>query len=156
MDKFDRIYDLHRILRDRRTPISRAELVDQLEVKSESSFYRLIRVLKEKLHAPSYGIFSGKANKTVVLCFSADRARWVADERWHPQQVGQFLTDGRYQLRLPFRDARELIMDVLRHGPDVEVVAPESLRDAVVAKLREALDRYLSNGPDSPGSGKNS
>lgn len=52
MDKFHRIYDLHRILRNRRTPISRAELVERLELKSESSVYRLILLLKEKLHAP--------------------------------------------------------------------------------------------------------
>ena len=48
--------------------------------------------------ASSYGIFGGKANKTAVLVFSRERARWVADERWHPKQVGQFLTDGRYEL----------------------------------------------------------
>src|SRR5690606_30680356 len=52
----------------------------------------------------SYGIFSGKANKTAMLRFSAERARWVADERWHPQQAGQYLTDGRYELRVPYRD----------------------------------------------------
>jgi predicted DNA-binding transcriptional regulator YafY len=97
--------------------------------------------LEEHL-ASSYGIFSGKANKTAVLRFSAERARWVADERWHPRQIGQFLTDGRYELRLPFRDARELVMDVLRHGPDVEVVAPESLRIAVIASLRRTIDQY--------------
>jgi predicted DNA-binding transcriptional regulator YafY len=78
--------------------------------------------------ATAYGIFSGKANKTAVLRFSPERARWIADERWHPDQVGQFLMDGRYELRFPYRDSRELVMDILRHGPDVEVVAPEALR----------------------------
>jgi proteasome accessory factor C len=92
--------------------------------------------------ASSYGIFSGKANKTAVLRFSAERARWVADERWHPQQAGQLLTDGRYELRIPYRDPRELIMDILRHGPHVEVVEPASLRKAVADRLREALRQY--------------
>jgi predicted DNA-binding transcriptional regulator YafY len=32
--------------------------------------------------------------------------------------------------------------DVLRHGKDVEVVAPESLRNAVGDALREALGMY--------------
>jgi predicted DNA-binding transcriptional regulator YafY len=93
-------------------------------------------------YASAYGIFAGKANKTAVLRFSAERARWVADERWHPQQVGQFLTDGRYELRIPYRDDRELVMDVLKHGADVEVVAPDTLRDAVAGSLRNALSRY--------------
>jgi predicted DNA-binding transcriptional regulator YafY len=90
----------------------------------------------------SYGIFAGKANKTAVLRFTAARARWVADERWHPQQIGQFLTDGRFELKVPYRDARELVGDILRHGGEVEVVATESLRKAVGSALREALRQY--------------
>lgn len=93
-------------------------------------------------YASAYGIFAGKANKTAVLRFSPERARWVADERWHPRQVGQFLTDGRYELRIPYRDDRELVMDVLKHGADVEVVAPDTLRDAVAGSLRNALSQY--------------
>ena len=92
--------------------------------------------------ASAYGIFSGQANKTAILRFSAERARWVADERWHPEQVGQFLTDGQYELRIPYRDDRELLMDILRHGAEVEVVAPEALRADVTATLRHAFTRY--------------
>lgn len=96
--------------------------------------------------ASAYGIFSGKANKIAVLRFSAERARWVADERWHPEQAGQFLTDGRFELRIPYRDARELIMDILRHGPEVEVVEPEVLRSAVAECLKAALSQYDGKG----------
>jgi predicted DNA-binding transcriptional regulator YafY len=96
----------------------------------------------EEHYASSYGIFAGKANKTAVLRFTPERARWVADERWHPQQIGQYLTDGAYELRLPYRDERELVMDVLRHGAEVEVVEPRSLRETVAAQLRAALARY--------------
>ena len=94
--------------------------------------------------ATSYGIFSGKANKEAVLRFSPERARWVADERWHPEQVGQFLVDGSYELRIPYRDDRELVMDILRHGPEVCVIAPDSLRDHVIAQLHATLARYNS------------
>ena len=93
-------------------------------------------------YASSYGIFAGKANKTAVLRFSAGRARWVADERWHPEQAGQYLTDGRYELRIPYREDKELIMDILRHGPAVEVISPEALRAEVGQRLREALTQY--------------
>jgi len=97
--------------------------------------------------ASAYGIFAGKADKTAILCFSAERARWVADERWHPRQVGQCLVDGRYELRIPYRDHRELVMDILRHGAHVEVVGPVSLREAVVAELTAALENYQSGDP---------
>ena len=102
---------------------------------------RLDSELDEHL-ASSYGIFAGRANKSAVLRFSAERARWVAEERWHPSQAGQYLTDGRYELRIPYRDERELVMDILRHGAEVEVVAPAGLREAVLAALRAALARY--------------
>ena len=92
--------------------------------------------------ASSYGIFAGKANRLAVLRFSSARARWVADERWHPEQVGQFLVDGRYELRFPYRDDRELLMDILKHGPEVEVISPETLRAVVKASLQAAMSRY--------------
>lgn len=81
--------------------------------------------------ASSYGIFSGSARYLAVLNFSADRARWVADEHWHPEQQSQWLDDGRYQLSIPFNDHRELLMDILKHGAEVEVIAPEFLVEAV-------------------------
>lgn len=93
-------------------------------------------------YADAYGIFAGKANKTALLWFSAERARWVADERWHPNQRGHFLIDGRYELKIPYRDDRELIMDIMRHGPQVEVIAPPALRTAVATQLKITLEQY--------------
>jgi predicted DNA-binding transcriptional regulator YafY len=75
------------------------------------------------------------------LRFSAERARWIAAETWHPKQRGQFMPDGRYLLDLPYADPRELVMDILRHVPDVEVLAPDSLREDVAEKLRRAVAR---------------
>jgi len=94
-------------------------------------------------YASAYGIFGGKADKIAVLRFTSERARWVADERWHPEQQGQFLADGRYELRVPYRDSRELAMDVLRHGAQVEVAEPEELRARIVAELQAALAGYV-------------
>ena len=93
-------------------------------------------------YASAYGIFGGKADKLAVLHFSKDRARWVADEKWHPDQQGAWLDDGRYELRIPYHDDRELVMDILRHVPEVEVVEPESLRSQVIQRLQQALDRH--------------
>jgi predicted DNA-binding transcriptional regulator YafY len=92
--------------------------------------------------AVSYGIFAGAPQQTAVLRFSAERARWVAKEQWHRDQAGLFLEDGRYELRIPYSNALELTMDVLRYGPDVEVVEPSILRDLVRDRLAAALARY--------------
>lgn len=96
-------------------------------------------------HAASYGIFAGAPLHTAVLRFDARRARWVAKERWHRDQEGRFLDDGSYELRVPYSNALELIMDVLKYGPDVEVIEPPELRDAVAERLRVASRIYNSN-----------
>jgi predicted DNA-binding transcriptional regulator YafY len=66
----------------------------------------------------------------------------VADERWHSKQKSQFLKDGTYELKVPYSDSRELIMDILKYGADVKVVEPESLRKAVAETLRAAMANY--------------
>lgn len=90
-----------------------------------------------------YGIFSGQKVQWAKLRFSAERSRWVVSERWHPKQKGRLLSDGCYVLELPYSDSRELVMDILRYGPDVEVLAPDSLREQVMQRLEEALTKYL-------------
>lgn len=92
--------------------------------------------------AESYGIFGGKPKYTAHLIFSPQRARWVAEEQWHPQQESRILEDGRYELRFPYSDPRELVMDILKHGAEVEVVEPEALKAKVREQLRGALKKY--------------
>lgn len=92
--------------------------------------------------ASAYGIFAGKPRATAILIFTAARARWVAEEIWHPEQQNRWMEDGRYELRVPYSDDRELTMDVLKYGSDVEVVAPPTLRAAVASALEAAADQY--------------
>jgi proteasome accessory factor C len=90
----------------------------------------------------SYGIFSGPAENTAVLKFSPEMSRWVADEQWHPDQEGSYDETGAWTLKLPFSSARELVMDILRYGPEVEVLSPDSLRQAVAESARKAAEIY--------------
>src|SRR5690606_19258204 len=90
----------------------------------------------------SYGIFAGKPKAKAVIHFSADAARWVADEEWHPEQKSRHLEDGRWELVVPYSDPTELIRDILKFGPEAEVVAPEGLREAVRERLSRALRKY--------------
>ena len=92
--------------------------------------------------ASAYGIFAGRPRHLAVLRFSAVSARWVADEVWHPEQRGRFEGDGSYVLEIPYADGRELVRDILRHGPDAVVISPPDLRAEVARCLREALARY--------------
>lgn len=96
----------------------------------------------DRHYASAYGIFAGPADSIAVLRFTGKRARWVADEQWHPLQQSRFLPDGSFELRFPFGDTPELVMDVLKHGADVEVIEPLPLREAVRDALSAALRRY--------------
>jgi predicted DNA-binding transcriptional regulator YafY len=50
--------------------------------------------------------------------------------------------DGGYILEIPYAHDRELLMEVLKFGPDVEVVAPVALRKRAAEALRLAAQRY--------------
>ena len=90
----------------------------------------------------AYGIFSGKAARWATLVFDAGVAPWVSKEVWHADQRARWLADGRYELQLPYADDTELLMDVLRHGEHVEIVAPSDLRAAIQTRLTRAAAHY--------------
>jgi predicted DNA-binding transcriptional regulator YafY len=92
--------------------------------------------------ASSYGIFAGAPKAWATVRFSSHAARWVADEHWHSQQEGKRLPDGGYELKLPYSNSRELLMDVLKYGPDAEVIAPVSLREEMRIMLQLAIGAY--------------
>ena len=95
-----------------------------------------------KVLGSGYGIFSGHRVRWGRLRFTRERARWVATEEWHPRQRGRFEADGSYVLEVPYSDDRELVMDILRHGPEVEVLGPPPLRRVVRERLATTLARY--------------
>jgi predicted DNA-binding transcriptional regulator YafY len=92
--------------------------------------------------ASGYGIFSGKKVEWAKLRFTPETARYVSLEEWHPKQKASLEKDGSYVVEVPFSAEKELMMDILKFGPDVEVLAPESLRQAVAARARAAVGRY--------------
>ena len=89
-----------------------------------------------------YGIYAGGTRQWATLCFSAQAAPWISREEWHPEQQGRWLDDGGYELKLPYVDETELVMDVLRQGEQVKVLQPEGLRQAVKRRLGMALQAY--------------
>jgi predicted DNA-binding transcriptional regulator YafY len=92
--------------------------------------------------AGGYGIYRGTRLTWATLVFSPEAARWVRSEVWHDRQKGRDLPDGRYELRIPYSEAPELVMDVLRHGENVEVVEPAELRKRVAERLAKAAAKY--------------
>ncbi len=118
--------------------LEQIEKVEKLEEKAidveEQSMDEFFRA--------AYGIFSGAGDHQALLRFNPRRALWVAKEQWHPEQRGRYLDDGSWELTIPYGKSDELIMDILRYGPDVEVIEPEELRVELAQRLREALKAY--------------
>ena len=96
----------------------------------------------DEILGSGYGIFSGKATQNAILRFTPERARWVAAESWHPHQRSKFEKNGHFILEIPYSDDRELIMDILKYGPDVTVLKPDSLRKKIKQSLSKALELY--------------
>ena len=89
-----------------------------------------------------YGIYAGGTRHWAVLHFDAQAAQWASREQWHAEQQGRWLDDGGYELRVPYVDETEIVMDVMRQGPEVRVVEPATLRERVRRRHAEAAALY--------------
>ena len=116
-------------------------MILKLEVGQEAAIDVDEDILDRELES-GYGIFSGVETNEAVLRFSPRLARWVSREQWHPDQKGEYDEAGFYLLRIPYSQDTELIMDILRHGADVEVLQPKQLRQKVIDRIGEMQRLY--------------
>lgn len=98
-------------------------------------------ILKEHF-SQSFGIFSGKATQRAKLRFSPERARYVSTEQWHPEQTNTYEPSGHLTIAFDFNQDPELIMDILKHGPHVQVLEPIGLKNKVIAAHEQSLQTY--------------
>lgn len=91
-----------------------------------------------------YGIYGGERRQWAALKFNSHAARYVEDEVWHPEQRSKTDKHGNYILEVPYVHNNELIMDVLRHGPQVEVLRPVSLRKELSERVTEMAALYAT------------
>ena len=100
-----------------------------------------------------YGIYAGGTRRWAVLRFDAQAAPWASREQWHPEQQGRWVgTEGQgaYELRVPYVDETEIVMDVMRQGPEVQVLEPASLRERVRQRHAAAAALYADTHEDKP------
>jgi predicted DNA-binding transcriptional regulator YafY len=89
-----------------------------------------------------YGIFAGKDVQWATLEFTKERAKWIAKEKWHPNQLSKLAANGNYELKIPYSDERELILDILRYGDQVKVISPNKLIESMKSILNKSLQNY--------------
>lgn len=115
--------------------------VEDARVLKEQAF-EADKATVDAMVGKDFGIYSGGDRKWAKLRFSALQARWVEAEVWHPEQKSTVQADGSLVLEVPYSDQRELLLDVLKFGPEAEVLEPLELREEVRSRLRRALSQY--------------
>lgn len=117
------------------------DAIEDAEVLATAAKSVSLKAVREAMDA-GYGIYAGGKPHWATLVFDAQAAQWISREQWHADQVGTWLEDGRYQLKVPYVQETEVTMDILRHGAQVQVVSPASLVRKVADTLRKSAARY--------------
>lgn len=111
---------------------------------------RSVRVLSRPGWAPkpfdaarhlkdAFGINRGEEEHRVHVRASAKIATYIGERRWHPTQTLIHRRDGRLDLFMVTRGWKEVVRWVLSWQPDMEVLAPRSLRERVREKMQEGV-----------------
>lgn len=116
------------------------DAIEEVEILDESAVEVSAQEMRDHFQG-GYGIFAGPATKRARVKFTPARAQWVSREVWHHSQTSQFLEDGGYVLEVPYSSDQELIMDLLRHCPEVEVLDPPELREKLHTTLHLAAEK---------------
>lgn len=120
--------------------IDTIESVEILNLPSEEiTEYTLDEVL-----GSGYGIFAGKQIQWATLLFSPEAARWVSKEHWHSNQEGKFCDNGSYELKVPYSKDTEILMDILKYGAGVKVLAPNDLVRRISLEIVSMKNNYPS------------
>lgn len=98
----------------------------------------------EAFLASSWGIMTGDQVSNVVLRFAATASPIVAERHWHPSQNLETLPDGGCLLRLKVSQPLEMQPWIRSWGSQVEVLAPDWLRQRIAAELQQAAEQYTS------------
>jgi len=96
----------------------------------------------KKYFLSSFGLYKGKLLREVTLRFSPIKAKWVRDQVWHKGQKAKYFADGSLELSFPVSGFSEIKMEILKHGADVEVIKPKSLRELIKAEAEKITQIY--------------
>jgi predicted DNA-binding transcriptional regulator YafY len=101
--------------------------------------------------ADAFGIEKGGKAVEVDIRFAPRQARWIRERKWHRSARIQEEMDGGLVLRLKVAETSELRRWVLQFGSEAEVLAPASLRAAMVKELAAARAAYSGHTPRGQG-----
>lgn len=92
----------------------------------------------------TFGIFQNKQSFNVVLKFTPERSRWIKGEIWHEAQTETVQDDGSLVRTIPASHEAEIMMEILKHGSQVEVLEPAWLKERVINEMTNAVKKYIA------------
>lgn len=90
----------------------------------------------------AFGIFQGSKQVEVTLRFNPSRAPWIKGQIWHENQKVEEQPDGAVELIFPVADFREIKLKILQFGSEVEVLAPQELRQEIIDEIPRMAKLY--------------
>jgi len=90
----------------------------------------------------SWRIMGGDQPVEVILRFVAEAAPYVRERTWHPSQEIESAPDGGLVLNLCIAEPREMLPWIRSWGAQVEVLAPDWLRERVADEMKSASELY--------------
>ncbi len=94
--------------------------------------------------ASSWGIMSGEQVSEVILRFTETAKPFVVERQWHPSQQLQDIPEGGCLLQVQVSEPLEMQPWIRSWGAQVEVIAPEWLRERIAEELQQAAEQYRS------------
>ena len=90
----------------------------------------------------TFGLYKGKSAKEVTLRFTPEKSKWIKDQIWHKDQKVTPLKDGSLEISFPVSDFSEIKREILKHGDQVEVIRPRTLRDLIRGEAEKIAKIY--------------
>jgi proteasome accessory factor B len=102
--------------------------------------------------ATGWGIMAGPEVTEVVLRFTPAASPLVHERRWHPSQSLTAIPEGGCVLRMAIAEPLEMQPWIRSWGAQVQVLAPDWLRERIARELRQAAALYAGETLSAPNS----
>jgi len=96
----------------------------------------------KKYFLATFGLYKGKSTKQVTLRFTPEKSKWIKGQIWHKDQKVTPLKDGSLEISFPVSDFSEIKREILKHGDQVEVIRPRTLRDLIRGEAEKIAKIY--------------
>ena len=120
-------------------------IVSDIKLISASASFDTPRDVKPKTYfKDSFGIFklTGSKCEEIELSFKPLKGKFIKSQPLHSSQ--KIIVDSVKELRiiLSIQITHDFIMELLSHGSEVKVIAPESLKIRLIEEYKKSLNQY--------------